>query len=244
MTTTDKLKKQPDIDHHVDDHEIGRRNVSFQRSQSDHPSSTAPQSPMTTTTDHSAPTTTTTTAQSLSHSLRRMQSDDPGNSHNNSNSNSNLSGTSPRRRSRSLRYDASHAMDRLRSSFIAGHDTTPITNQSNSYRGEPSLNMLSPMSLSSSTMSSDLNESTATCRIAANDNNNYNDDSERALMKRKSQRDPNSTTAPGAGGTPSSLTSRHPRHWAQSIQAGMGQIPAIVLIGMFHLMIGIPFGVS
>jgi SulP family sulfate permease len=35
-----------------------------------------------------------------------------------------------------------------------------------------------------------------------------------------------------------------PVSWSKSVSAVLSQVPAIVLIGMFHLMIGIPFGVS
>jgi hypothetical protein len=35
-----------------------------------------------------------------------------------------------------------------------------------------------------------------------------------------------------------------PKNKVQMVQTALGQLPAIILIGMFHLMIGIPFGVS
>ena len=41
-----------------------------------------------------------------------------------------------------------------------------------------------------------------------------------------------------------SVGKRRPKNGWQMLQSALRQIPAIVLIGMFHLMIGIPFGVS
>jgi len=70
--------------------------------------------------------------------------------------------------------------------------------------------------------------------------NHYSDeeDKEDILM---TQPLPTTTTSQDTSAFPT-LSSR--RSIAQSIYKAAGQIPAIILIGMFHMMIGIPFGVS
>ena len=129
-------------------------------------------------------------------SFRRMQSDEP-----------NTVTASPRRRS-TLRYDASHTMDRLRSTFIAAAEDPHHT-----------LNNIPPSSSNLSFESEDEDKTASS-----------------SSRMRKSHRVP-STAATAA------TKQRHKKSWKKSIQSGFGQIPAVVLIGMFHLMIGIPFGV-
>lgn len=169
--------------------------VTFQRSQSDYISSSS--------FAHSSGSELTPTGRRGSlmgsssdqrQSFYRMQSDEPM-----------LAGLAASPRRKSLRYDASHTMDRLRSTFIADYPET-----------------LNLPALSSSKLSYESIDSAAGAEV-------------KPYKKRKSHRAPK-PVCPEA--------QKRPTHsWKRSLQSGLGQVPAVVLIGMFHLMIGIPFGV-
>lgn len=107
--------------------------------------------------------------------------------------------SSPSRRS-SLRYDASQAMDRLRSSFIADTTTLP----------EPALSATEPFDSSAISASSVHRRRKTLQEHLPMDQND--------VQKREN---------------PSRL-----------LQNALGQVPAILLLLIFHLMIGVPFGVS
>jgi sulfate permease, SulP family len=127
------------------------------------------------------------------HSSRRRPSDSEANA------------VSPRKKPL-LRYDASHTMDRLRSTFLAEEIQSPLD---------------VPFLSSSEEFTSDSTSGYTT----------------RWASKRKSHRvisDPANSTGESA----------QRFHWGKAVKSGVGQIPAVVLIALFHLMIGIPFGVS
>jgi hypothetical protein len=119
------------------------------------------------------------------------------------------------------RYDVSAAMDRLRASFAG-----PVTEDSSSVVGSttPASHHLNNHCLNIENV------------IASfNNNNNYgsheNDHIESSAFPISSPSSPNKS-------------SKSNRTLGDRIYQIFHQIPAIILIGMFHLMIGIPFGVS
>lgn len=231
------------------------RTVTFQRSQSDHLASVAAiaaahdyitHSPLLhPTTNPLSPNTNFRHGSSMDGSMsgsvpssyynyRRMQSDEPlshnlsASSSNHHNNNNNTMG-SPRRRA--MRYDASHAMDRLRSTFIADYQDN---------LNVPTLATATTLATMSSAFSSESFDSlgtlTQSCRTSNDDDDNHDHTSKR-LRTRKSHR------ASDAIDNGSQHHSKQ-QNWTQFLLAGLGQVPAVALIAVFHLMIGIPFGVS
>jgi len=164
---------------------------------------------------------------SMSSSFRRLQSD-------------NFDQMSPTRR-RSLLYDASHVMDRLRSSFIATTPPDSTHNISAVNNDNPHLLPTIPALSTSNTSSADYSTTASWSSARQEQQQQQQETTKQQPYSRRVSHQHLAKTAAAASTSASAAIRNSP---IQTIQAALGQVPAIVLIGMFHLMIGIPFGVS
>ena len=153
-------------------------------------------------------------------------------------------------RRRSLHYDASHAMDRLRSTFIADYpqeglhlpDLATTNHKNYAIHNNNSTTNQHLSSTISSTFSADSLDSVNHHIIINNNTHGSNNsiyDSERQQHPFNLTRMSHRSSAAN-----SDIKQQQQAEWAQFFRDGLGQVPAVALIAVFHLMIGIPFGVS
>lgn len=124
---------------------------------------------------------------------------------------------SPTKRRSSQRYDVTHAMDRLRSTFLNQDLTERDDDDDNDVFTLPFLPNLQQQQQNEEEKKENENEKNQlppSLQSSFHKNDNMN------------------------------RTKRGRSSWINTCYTALHQIPAIILIGMFHLMIGIPFGVS
>ena len=157
-----------------------------------------------------------------------------------------VSPTSASRR-RSLHYEASHAMDRLRSTFIADYPQEvlhlpDLATANHSAHNNIIINSTTTNQHLSSTISSTFSAD------SLDSGNNYNNGSSNSIYNTERKRQHNMPRMSHRSSEAMQLATKNSTNqqteWAQFFWDGLGQVPAVALIAVFHLMIGIPFGVS